>query len=78
MPHAFKSVSGASIRAAFNAIAQERIMVLDGAMGTMIQDLKLDEAGFRGARLADHDHPLKGNNDLLILTQADAIRDIHL
>ena len=78
MPLAYKNVTGAQIRAAFNAIAKERVMVLDGAMGTMIQDLKLDEGGFRGARLVNHDHSLKGNNDILILTQPDAIRDIHL
>ena len=47
-------------------------------MGTMIQDLKLSEADFRGKRFADHGHDLRGNNDLLILTQPDAIRDIHL
>ena len=59
-------------------IAAERILVLDGAMGTMIQQLKLDEAAFRGARFADWNRDLRGNNDLLILTQPDAIRDIHL
>ncbi len=47
-------------------------------MGTMIQDLKLDEAGFRGDRFKDWHRDLRGNNDLLILTQPDAIRDIHL
>jgi 5-methyltetrahydrofolate--homocysteine methyltransferase len=70
--------STSQIRAALHAAAQERVLVLDGAMGTMIQDLKLDEAGFRGAFLKDHPHDLKGNNDILILTQPDAIRDIHL
>ena len=58
--------------------AAERILVLDGAMGTMIQQLKLDEAAFRGARFKDWARDLRGNNDLLILTQPDAIRDIHL
>jgi 5-methyltetrahydrofolate--homocysteine methyltransferase len=66
------------IRAALNAAAQERVLVLDGAMGTMIQDLKYDEAAFRGTMFVNHTHDLKGNNDLLILTQPDAIRDIHL
>ncbi|MDP2355289.1 MAG: methionine synthase [Beijerinckiaceae bacterium] len=66
------------IRAALNAAAKERVLVLDGAMGTMIQDLKYDEAAFRGTMFVDHTHDLKGNNDLLILTQPDAIRDIHL
>ncbi|HEY8579110.1 MAG TPA: homocysteine S-methyltransferase family protein, partial [Beijerinckiaceae bacterium] len=70
--------SGAETRAAFRAAAAERVLVLDGAMGTMIQDLRLDEAAFRGALFADHAHDLKGNNDILILTQPDAIRDIHL
>ena len=59
-------------------LARERILVLDGAMGTMIQGLQLDEAAFRGARFAQWTHDLRGNNDLLILTQPDAIRDIHL
>ncbi|MFT4096447.1 MAG: methionine synthase [Rhodoblastus sp.] len=59
-------------------IARERILVLDGAMGTMIQQLKLEEADFRGERFADWSHDLRGNNDLLILTRPDAIRDIHL
>ncbi|OYX85548.1 MAG: 5-methyltetrahydrofolate--homocysteine methyltransferase, partial [Azorhizobium sp. 35-67-5] len=56
------------------AAARERILVLDGAMGTMIQNLKLDEAGYRGARFADWGQDVKGNNDLLNLTQADAVR----
>jgi len=52
-------------------------MVLDGAMGTMIQRHKLDESDFRGQRFKDHPHPLKGNNDLLSITRPDIIRDIH-
>jgi 5-methyltetrahydrofolate--homocysteine methyltransferase len=59
-------------------MAAERILLLDGGMGTMLQQLKLDEAGFRGARFADWPRDVRGNNDLLILTQADAVRDIHL
>ncbi|MCU0988065.1 MAG: homocysteine S-methyltransferase family protein, partial [Xanthomonadales bacterium] len=55
----------------------ERILVFDGAMGTMIQDRKLDEADFRGERFASHPVPLKGNNDLLSLTRPDVIMDIH-
>ena len=58
-------------------LARERILVLDGAMGTMIQDLKLDEAAFRGDRFADFHRDLRGNNDLLILTQPKAIEEIH-
>jgi len=57
--------------------AAERILILDGAMGTMIQRRGLGEADFRGARLADHGHELKGNNDLLVLTRPDVILDIH-
>jgi 5-methyltetrahydrofolate--homocysteine methyltransferase len=54
-----------------------RILILDGAMGTMIQQHKLEEADFRGTRFADFPHDLKGNNDLLTLTQPDIIRGIH-
>ncbi|WP_028007261.1 methionine synthase [Solimonas flava] len=56
---------------------QRRILVLDGAMGTMIQTYKLGEADYRGARFADWPRDLKGNNDLLVLTQPDIIRAIH-
>lgn len=59
------------------AAAAERILVLDGAMGTMIQGLQFDEAAFRGARYKDFHRDLRGNNDLLILTQPDAIEEIH-
>ena len=55
----------------------ERILVLDGAMGTMIQRHALDEAAFRGARFAGWEGPLQGNNDLLVLTQPDLVRGIH-
>ncbi len=55
----------------------ERILILDGAMGTMIQDAGLDESDFRANRLLDHAHDLKGNNDLLVLTRPDLIADIH-
>jgi 5-methyltetrahydrofolate--homocysteine methyltransferase len=64
----------------FNDIQQllrDRILVLDGAMGTMIQNQKLTEADYRGERFSDYDRDLKGNNDLLTLTQPDLIRDIH-
>ncbi len=56
----------------------ERILVLDGAMGTMIQRHRLTEEQYRGAQYANHPQSLKGNNDLLSLTQPDIIRDIHL
>ena len=58
-------------------ILEKRIMVLDGAMGTMIQRYKLAEADFRGAVLQDHPRDLKGNNDLLCLTRPDVIDEIH-
>jgi 5-methyltetrahydrofolate--homocysteine methyltransferase len=58
-------------------ILQERIVVLDGAMGTMIQRHSLEEKDFRGSRFENHPHPLKGNNDLLSLTRPDIIKDIH-
>jgi 5-methyltetrahydrofolate--homocysteine methyltransferase len=59
-------------------IAAERILVLDGAMGTMIQALKLDEEAYRGARFDAWNREVRGNNDLLNLTRPDAIRAIHL
>ncbi|GLQ89338.1 homocysteine S-methyltransferase family protein [Dyella flagellata] len=74
--------------AALQAALRERILILDGGMGTMLQGHRLDEAGFRGERFAEghdsqhaHDHPgacdLKGNNDLLTLTKPDIIRGVH-
>ncbi|MBS1516903.1 MAG: methionine synthase [Bacteroidetes bacterium] len=58
-------------------LLKSRILVLDGAMGTMIQRYKLEEEDFRGERFKDHKHPLKGNNDLLSITRPDIIREIH-
>jgi 5-methyltetrahydrofolate--homocysteine methyltransferase len=55
----------------------ERIIVIDGAMGTMIQELGLDDAQFRGAQFADHPSELRGNNDLLNITQPAAVQNIH-
>ena len=55
----------------------KRILVLDGAMGTMIQRYKLDEAGYRGERFKDYSRLLKGNNDLLSITQPQIIKEIH-
>ncbi|MGA8996116.1 MAG: methionine synthase [Nocardioidaceae bacterium] len=63
--------------AALTAALRQRILVMDGAMGTMIQRHALDEAGYRGERFADWDHDLRGNSDLLSLSQPDIIRDIH-
>src|SRR6195256_5856026 len=66
------------IESRLRKLAAERILVLDGAMGTMIQTLKLEEEEFRGARFDAWNREVRGNNDLLNLTRQDAIRDIHL
>src|SRR5262245_64168715 len=58
-------------------LLSERILVLDGAMGTMVQRRKLTEADFRGERFKSHSKDLKGNNDVLVLTRPDVIADIH-
>jgi 5-methyltetrahydrofolate--homocysteine methyltransferase len=55
----------------------KKILVLDGAMGTMIQAYKFEEEDYRAERFADYAHPLKGNNDLLTITQPEAIEEIH-
>jgi 5-methyltetrahydrofolate--homocysteine methyltransferase len=62
---------------ALPALLRQRIVLLDGAMGTMLQQRKLDEAAFRGSRFADHPVPLKGNNELLNLTQPQVVLEIH-
>ena len=62
---------------AFKKLLENRILVLDGAMGTMIQQHKLNEQDFRGARFKDHPYDLKGNNDLLSITQPEIIKEIH-
>ena len=59
------------------AVLDSRILILDGAMGTMIQTYKLGEAEYRGERFEDFEHDVKGNNDLLVLTQPDIIREVH-
>lgn len=58
-------------------LLSERILVLDGAMGTMIQQYDLHEEDFRGNHFKNHSHPLKGNNDLLSITRPDVIKEIH-
>lgn len=63
--------------AALHAAAAERILIIDGAMGTMIQRHKLGEADYRGQRFANHHKDVKGNNDLLVLTQPRIISEIH-
>ena len=70
--------SHTNARSLLRQLASERILVLDGAMGTMIQEMKLDEQGYRGARFDAWNREVRGNNDLLNLTRPDAIRDIHL
>jgi len=69
---------GEEVRAALTAAAAERILIFDGAYGTMIQRLKLEEADYRGERFKDWHIDVRGNNDLLNLTLPDAIRDIHV
>jgi len=69
---------GEEVRAALTAAAAERILIFDGAYGTMIQRLKLGEADYRGERFKDWHIDVRGNNDLLNLTLPDAIRDIHV
>src|ERR1700683_2546791 len=59
-------------------LAQERVLVLDGAMGTMIQELRLEEQAYRGARFDAWNREVRGNNDLLNLTRPEAVRAIHL
>ena len=66
------------VEAELKRFASERILVLDGAMGTMIQGLGLDEEGYRGARFDAWNREVRGNNDLLNLSRPDAVRDIHL
>src|SRR6476646_10323000 len=60
-----------------SAALQQRLLVIDGAMGTMVQRFGLAEAEFRGERFADWPTDLRGNNDLLVLTNPDVIRAIH-
>ncbi|MET0277572.1 MAG: methionine synthase [Pseudorhodoplanes sp.] len=60
------------------SLAAERVLLLDGGMGTMLQQRKFDEAAFRNSRFKDWQHDVRGNNDLLTLTQGDAVREIHL
>lgn len=71
-------MSKKDIRAALEKAASERILIIDGAMGTMIQRYALDEAGYRGARFKDWSRDVKGNNDLLVLSQPGIIEEIHV
>ena len=64
-------------RAALEDLLARRILIVDGAMGTMLQQHKLNEADFRGDRFRDHDADLQGNNDILVLTRPDVVRSVH-
>ncbi|WP_060982961.1 methionine synthase [Vibrio splendidus] len=68
---------GSNVRQKIDALLKQRILLIDGGMGTMIQDYKLEEQDYRGERFADWHSDLKGNNDLLVLTQPKLIKDIH-
>ena len=70
-------MSQSSVRSQLETLFRERILILDGAMGTMIQNRRFTEADYRGERFKDWPSDLKGNNDLLAITQPDAIREIH-
>ncbi len=59
------------------SLAQKRILILDGAMGTSLQGHPLEEADFRGEKFKDHGHDLKGDNEMLVLTRPDIIREVH-
>ena len=74
---AVSSAEASAKRDAFRRLFAAKIVVLDGAMGSMIQTYKLQEADFRGERLKAHPHDLQGNNDLLSLTRPDVIEKIH-
>ncbi|MBI1868344.1 MAG: methionine synthase [Methylocystis sp.] len=74
----FDKGHGPQLKLALERLARRRILVLDGAMGTMIQQHKFEEKDFRGDRFKEHPRDLRGDNDLLVLTQPEAIRDIHL
>jgi 5-methyltetrahydrofolate--homocysteine methyltransferase len=70
-------MSQKDVSAQLARLARERILLLDGGMGTMVQRYQLTEADFRGKRYEKHPKPLKGNNDVLVLTRPDVVRGIH-
>src|ERR687883_433863 len=72
------SSSPSKTRKLIQTLAAQRILVLDGAMGTMIQSLGLDEEAYRGSRFDAWNREVRGNNDLLNLSRPAAVRDIHL
>ena len=69
--------NGAAVEVQLRELLQKRILILDGATGTMIQRYKLTEADFRGERFADFHRDIKGNNELLVLTQPAIMTEIH-
>ena len=71
------SVPNSSLWPKIEAAIKQRVLMLDGAMGTMLQKQKLEEDDFRGERFADWPSPLKGNNDLLVLTKPEAVKKVH-
>ena len=74
---ASEAITVRTTRPSIQQLAQQRVLILDGGMGTMIQRYGLDESDFRGERFANHPVPLKGCNDLLALTRPDVVADIH-
>ncbi len=76
-PDAVTPFTRATRSARLSGLLAERILVLDGAMGTMLQAYEFDEAGYRGDRFRQHPRDLRGDNDLLTLTQPDAVRAVH-
>ena len=66
-----------TVREQLDTALSERVIVLDGAMGTMLQRRELQEEDFRGQRFTDHSHDLKGNFDVLVLTKPSVIAEIH-
>ncbi|KAH8029120.1 hypothetical protein HPB51_022704 [Rhipicephalus microplus] len=81
IPHSDVDTKNDTMRAhrttMIKGVLEERVMILDGAMGTMIQQFGLDEASYRGSEFAHHGRPLQGNNDLLNLTRPDIVMEIH-
>jgi 5-methyltetrahydrofolate--homocysteine methyltransferase len=71
------NTSGENLLEHLSQALTQRIFILDGAYGTMLQALKLSEEDFRGERFADHSHPLKGNHDVLSMTQPEAVKNAH-
>ena len=72
------SINLSTTETTLRSLAAERILLLDGGMGTMLQQRRFDEAAFRNTRFKDWQRDVRGNNDLLTLTQPDAVREIHL